>query len=143
MTTRAPGAARSRASSASSIDQRDLAGQQSDARADQRRAAAREDKLLGEIYDQGRKDARSAPRARRAGRARSGAGRSARRVGRTVTAPTRRAARSGGQLLGMGLVLVALYLALTNAGTFARFIGGIGTALRWLASPSESIRYAG
>jgi hypothetical protein len=116
------------------------------ARDEQRRQAAREDKLLGDIYDQGRKDARDEQRAknrtRRSSSTRRAAGRGAKRrarkVGRAALAPTS-SPTSGAQIVGTILALIALFLVLQNAPTFQKFIGGAATGLRWLRSPHTSI----
>lgn len=116
------------------------------ARAEQRRQAANEDQYLAGIYDQGRRDARAEQRAttrsRRSSSARRtatrGVQRRARRVGRAALAPTGRPT-SGTQIVGTILALIALFLALQSSDTFAKFIGGAATGLRWLRSPHTSI----
>ncbi len=115
------------------------AGDQKAARAEQRRQGAKEDRLLGEVYDQGKRDARADARERTSSkRARRGVGKRTRKVRRAALSPTS-SPTSGAQIVGTILALIALFLVLQNTPTFSKFIGGAATGLRWLASPATSI----
>lgn len=103
-----------------------------------RSAAKSSDDLLGEVYEQGRREGSSSR-----GGTRRRAPRPSPRARRALTSGARDPAgvASGIQLLGLTLVVVALYTVLVNSDHLAGVLGGIGRALRWLSDPTASIPY--
>ena len=76
-----------------------------------------------------------------------------RRAARRAPRPVRRAAAQVAQPIsdqttsalrtfGMSLLVVALYLVLTNAGAFEGALGGLARGLEWLQRPDRSIAYS-
>ena len=113
---------------------------------DMRAEADAQDRLLEETFDAGRREGRAESRGRRAParrrRARRRSPTSLRAAGRQLRAPLGRQIRSGVQLLGLTLGVIALYLFLANVDAVTGFFGGIGGAVRWLQDPDRSIPYA-
>lgn len=108
---------------------------------------------LSEIYQQGVDDARQSrpgrgvTARRRAGSrsprrpARPRAPKAARTAARQLAAPVQTQLASGMRTLGLMVLLIGLYLVLTNAGKFSTAIDGVNGALRWLVDPTASIPY--
>jgi ribosome modulation factor len=62
-----------------------------------------------------------------------------RRGTKNLRNPVRQQLTSGSQVFVLTLAVVALYLALQTADKVAGFVGGLSTAVKWLADPLASI----
>lgn len=106
-----------------------------------KRQAARRDRERNaesrKLYEEGKRDQRRRTK-RKPARRRSRRSPAA-RAARQLTAPVYNQATSGLRTLGLALAVVALYLFLENAQFVGGFIGSIGSALEWLASPVHTI----
>jgi hypothetical protein len=115
---------------------------------DLKRNARKQDDEAKEQYESGRDDARAEHRAKSADKRKSKVRRQARGKARKVQhaakAPVK-AARSGtviGLLVGsLGLVLLINFLRASSAT--AGFLGGLNTAIAWIADPTKVIEYKG
>lgn len=130
----------------------DDADDQVAARREQKIQARRADQAFEEVYQAGVKEGRAQTRARRARPGVRAATNARRRVGRGVSRPLRRAGRVSaapitGSIFTVGrvvfgmLLIVALYLALSNATVAASFLDAIRKVFDWAGSPSTSIPY--
>ncbi len=110
-----------------------------------RSAAAAEDKMLDDIYRQGKKDGKAEAKPRRRSsstrRRRRRPNRSLVRGAKSIAGPAAADIGSGMALVGAVFGLLLLYLVLTNATTATGILDSIRRGLLWLASPSTSIPY--